>query len=152
MGTRTAVDPLYESRIRQYHSRQAIMKLLGVTVARVQAGIVELQMPSRPNLTQEDGDIHSGIVATVLDSACSYAALTLMPANSSVATVEYKVNILAPASGQSLIVRAAVKRAGQTFVVCTADALVNDSDLLRPVATMLSTIVRELEQSRAETG
>ena len=147
MGTRTAVDALYESRVRQCHSHQAVMKLLGVTITRVQAGMVELQMPSRANLTQQHGYIHAGIVATVLDSACTYAALTLMPANMTVLTVEYKINMLAPANGQSLIVKASVKRAGQSLLVCAADALTNDSDLLKPVATMLSTVMREIEQS-----
>ena len=147
MGTRQPLDPRYETRVRKCFSRQQVLKMLGVSLTRIQPGVVELHMPNRDDLTQQHGYIHAGIVATVLDTACSYAASTLIPTHSSVSTVEYKINLLAPAKGDSLIVRANVKREGRTFIVCSADALVCESELLKPVATMLSTIMCSAERN-----
>jgi uncharacterized protein (TIGR00369 family) len=131
-------DPNFESRVRDSFARQRVMELIGASLSRVEAGRVEIEIPVRSDLTQQDGYMHAGIVTTVLDSGCGYAAFTLMPADSSVLSVEFKVNLLAPASGETILVRAAVKRPGRTLTVCTADAFADG----KICATMLATIIR----------
>lgn len=104
----------------------------------VEPGIVEIAVPFREDLTQQDGFIHAGIVTTALDSACGYAAYTLMPAGSSVLSVEFKVNLLAPAKGDIVSARAEVKRSGRTLTVCSADAFADG----KLCATMLATMIQ----------
>ncbi len=132
-----AQDPDFDSRIRASFARQQIMRLIGATLALIQPGIVEIDIPVRPDLTQQDGYMHAGIVTTVLDSACGYAAYSLMPADSSVLSVEFKVNLVSPARGETIKARAEVKRPGKTLTVCSADALA-DGNLC---ATMLATLI-----------
>ena len=117
------------------------MQLIGASLASVESGRVVIELPFRDDLTQQDGYLHAGIVTTVLDSACGYAAYTMMPEGSSVLSVEFKVNLLAPAKGDVLIARAEVKRAGRTLTVCTADAFVVSDRKERLCATMLATMI-----------
>ena len=130
-------DPNFESRVRENFARQRVMGMIGASLRVVDAGSVEIEIASREDLTQQDGYMHAGIVTTVLDSACGYAAFTLMPAGSSVLSVEFKVNLLAPASGEKVRVRAEVKRAGRTLTVCSADAFADE----KICATMLATLI-----------
>jgi uncharacterized protein (TIGR00369 family) len=132
-----ARDPNYEIRVRESFARQRVMHFIGSSLGRVEPGVVEISIPFREDLTQQDGFIHAGIVTTLLDTACGYAAYTLMPSGSSVLSVEFKVNLLAPARGEALQVRAEVKRAGRTLTVCTADAFADG----KICATMLATII-----------
>ena len=134
----TPSDANYETRVRESFARQAAMKLIGASMVLVEPGVVEIQLPWRKDLTQQDGFIHAGIVTTVLDSACGYAAYTLMPVASRVLSVEFKVNLLAPAKGEQVSARARVKRSGRTLTVCTADAFADD----QLCATMLATMIR----------
>ena len=117
------------------------MQLIGASLASVESGRVVIELPFRDDLTQQDGYLHAGIVTTVLDSACGYAAYSMMPEGSSVLSVEFKVNLLAPAKGDVLIARAEVKRAGRTLTVCTADAFVVSDRKERLCATMLATMI-----------
>jgi len=117
------------------------MQLIGASLASAESGRVVIELPFRDDLTQQDGYLHAGIVTTVLDSACGYAAYTMMPEGSSVLSVEFKVNLLAPAKGDVLIARAEVKRAGRTLTVCTADAFVVSDRKERLCATMLATMI-----------
>ena len=130
-------DQDFENRVRRSFARQRVMETIGATLELVQPGVVEIEVPMRDDLTQQDGYMHAGIVATILDSACGYAAYSLMPADSSVLSVEFKVNLLAPAKGRKIVVRAVVKRAGRTLTVCTADAFADGS----VCATMLATLI-----------
>ena len=130
-------DPNFESRITDSFSRQRVMQLIGASITRVEPGIVEIEIPARPDLTQQDGFMHAGIVTTILDSACGYAAYTLMPAESRVLSVEFKVNLLSPAKGDLVTARAEVKRPGRMITVCSADAFVGG----RVCATMLATMI-----------
>lgn len=130
-------DLNFDSRVRTSFDQQRVMHLIGASLERVEPGIVEISIPFRDDLTQQDGFIHAGIVTTVLDSACGYAAYTLMPAASSVLSVEFKVNLLAPAKGSMIVARAEVKRAGKTLTVCSADAFADD----KLCATMLATMM-----------
>src|SRR5262245_54194469 len=93
----TSLDPILESRVRASFARQRVMKTIGAQMTHVEAGSVEITLPYRWELTQQNGFLHAGIVATILDSACGYAAFSLMPADKAVLTVEYKINLLRPA-------------------------------------------------------
>ncbi len=130
-----------EARARAAFDAQRVMKTIGARVTRVAPGEVEIELPFREDLTQQNGFLHAGIVTTVLDSACGGAALTLMPAGAGVLSVEFKTNLLAPARGELLVVRARVVRAGRTVTVCTADALMRDGGREVHVATMLGTMM-----------
>ena len=107
----------------------------------VEPGVVEIELPYRAALAQQHGFLHAGVVASVLDSACGYAAFSLMPADAAVLSIEFKVNLLAPARGERLLARAEVKRAGRTVSVCTADAYAFEGGQSKLVATMLGTMM-----------
>ena len=104
-------------------------------------GAVEIELPYRAELTQQHGFIHAGIISTVLDSACGYAAFSLMPADAAILSIEFKVNLLAPAKGELIRARADVKRAGRNVTVCVADAWSVEAEQQRVVATMLATMM-----------
>jgi uncharacterized protein (TIGR00369 family) len=134
-------DQNYESRVRESFARQRVMHTLGASLTLVEPGVVEIELPYRADLTQQHGFIHAGVVASVLDSACGYAAYSLMPADAAVLSIEFKVNLLAPAKGESIKARAEVKRAGQTVTVCVADAFAIADGQSKVVATMLATMM-----------
>ena len=110
-------DPNFEQRTRDSFAMQPAMATLGVSIESVQAGRVVLAMTHRADLTQQHGFLHAGMVATALDSACGYAAYTLMPAGAGVLTIEFKINLLAPARGPVLHFEGQVKKAGRTISV-----------------------------------
>ncbi|HYJ80261.1 MAG TPA: PaaI family thioesterase [Longimicrobiaceae bacterium] len=134
-------DPGFEARVRDSFARQAAMRTIGAELAHVAAGEVDIRLPFRADLTQQHGFLHAGIVAAVADSACGYAALTLMPADAGVVSVEFKVNLLAPAAGDAFVARARVTRSGRTLSVCTADVYALRGGEERLVATMLGTMM-----------
>ena len=131
----------HEERIRQSFSRQAFMSTLGAELTVVVKGGVEIRLAFSPNLTQQNGYLHAGAITSVLDSACGYAALTVAPDDKEVLTVEFKVNLLAPATGEIFAARAQVKKTGRTLTVCTADAFAISDGGEKVVATMLATIM-----------
>jgi len=135
------VDPQFEARVRESFSRQRIMQTLGARLARVAPGEVDIELPYRADLTQQHGYLHAGIVTTVLDSACGYAAFSLMPADASVLSVEFKTNLLAPAEGELLVARGRVIRAGRSITVCEADGMMRQGSREKQVAVMLATIM-----------
>jgi uncharacterized protein (TIGR00369 family) len=134
-------DPEYQRRVRDSFARQGLMKHLGAELVSLQPGRAEIRVPFRVELTQQHDYFHAGVTGAIADSACGYAAYTLMPADSSVLTVEYKMNLLAPADGDELIARARVVRSGRTLKICTADVFVGRSGAENHCATMLSTIM-----------
>ena len=115
------------------------MRTLGAEVALVEPGRVEIALHARPELTQQAGLVHAGAITAIADSACGYAALTLMAKGSDVVSVEFKVNLLAPARGERFVARGEVVRAGKTLTVCRADVVAEDGGV---VATMLATMMR----------
>jgi uncharacterized protein (TIGR00369 family) len=118
------------------------MGLLGAELSRVEAGIVEITLPYRADLAQQHGYLHAGIVTTIADSACGYAAYSLMPPNSEVLSVEFKVNLLRPAKGETFVATAEVVKAGRTLTVARADVFGVDREARRElVATMLGTMI-----------
>jgi uncharacterized protein (TIGR00369 family) len=143
-------DKDFEHRIRESFEQQAVMRTMGAALVRVAPGEVDIELPFREDFTQQHGFLHAGVIATILDSACGYAAFTLMPANSAVLSIEYKVNMLAPTKGDRVIARARVVRAGRTVTVCSADAFDVTTDGERHTATMQATMmtVRDREGVR----
>ncbi len=135
-------DPNFADRVRASFARQRMMQTLGVEITRIAPGEIELAMPYEAAFTQQHGFIHAGIMATVLDSACGYAAFSLMPTDAAVLTVEFKTNLLAPAKGERFLFRAHVVKPGRTLTVCDgqAFALENLADE-RLVATMNGTLM-----------
>ena len=117
------------------------MSTLGAELTAVGDGVVEIRLPFSSSLTQQDGYLHAGAITTVLDSACGYAALSVAPVGHEVLTVEFKVNLLAPAAGTVFVAKAHVKRAGKKLTVCAADAFAVTGDKQKVVATMLATII-----------
>jgi uncharacterized protein (TIGR00369 family) len=121
-------DPDYERRVRASFARQAAMHTLGVTLERVAPGEVALALPFRADLTQQHGFLHAGIVTAVVDSACGYAALTLMEPGAAVLSVEFKVQLLAPAGGTRFRATGRVVRAGRTLTVVAGELLAFEPD------------------------
>ena len=117
-------DPAFATRIRASFVRQKVMELIGAVLARVEPGRVEIELPFRDDLTQQHGFFHAGIVGTIADSAGGYAAYTLMPAEASVLSVEYKMNLLSPADGERLVASGQVLRPGRTLTVCDLEVVV----------------------------
>ena len=114
-------DPDYAERVRASFARQRFMQLLGARLLRVEPGLVEIELPYRSDLTQQHGYLHAGVSTSIADSAGGYAAYTLMPRDSSVLAVEFKVNLLEPASGERFVGRARVVRPGKRLSVCALE-------------------------------
>src|ERR1700746_2040473 len=114
MATFPPGDPAQQSRGETSFERQALMKLLGASLERVAPGAVDIRLPFRGDLTQQHGFLHAGVTTSIADSACGYAAFTLMPPGAAVLTVEFKVNLMAPAAGETFVARGRVVRAGRT--------------------------------------
>jgi uncharacterized protein (TIGR00369 family) len=135
-------DSEYESRVRESFARQRVMRLFGASVERVAPGAVDVLLPYREDLTQQDGYVHAGVIAAVADSACGYAAYTLMPAGSNVLAVEFKVNLLRPAAGREFAAEARVVKAGRTLTVARCDVYARGAGAAKLVAAMQATMIR----------
>lgn len=140
-------DSDYPRRVRESFERQGLMHYLGAQLADLRPGLAEIRVAYRPQLTQQHSYFHAGVSGAIADSACGYAAYTLMPADSSVLTVEYKMNLLAPADGEELIARARVVRSGKTLKICAADVYARKKDTETHCATVLATIMCLPEKS-----
>jgi uncharacterized protein (TIGR00369 family) len=137
----SVADANFESRVRESFALQGFMKHLGAELLELTAGRVAIRVPFRAELTQQHSYFHAGVSGAIADSACGYAAYTLMPKDSSVLTVEYKMNLLAPADGDEMIARARVLRSGKTLKICAADVYVRKKGMEVYCATMLATIM-----------
>jgi|SRR6516225_8450829 uncharacterized protein (TIGR00369 family) len=131
-----------EKRVRASFGRQGLMSALGAEMTAVGAGTVEICCPFDKQHSQQHGFAHAGVITSILDSACGYAALSVAPMEYEVLTVEFKVNLLAPAVGERFVARAVVKRAGKTLTICSADAFAMKGDEEKLIATMLATMMR----------
>jgi uncharacterized protein (TIGR00369 family) len=134
-------NPEFIQRTRDSFAHQGLMQHLGAKMTALDTGFCEIRTDYYAHLSQQHGYFHAGVVGAIADSACGYAAYTLMPAGSNVLTVEYKLNLLAPASGETLIARGRVIRAGRTLTVCHADVFVLCGAEEELCATSLSTII-----------
>jgi uncharacterized protein (TIGR00369 family) len=134
-------DPQYAERVRASFARQDAMRTIGATLASVEPGVVVIEMPWAQALTQQHGFLHAGMVATGLDSACGYAGFSLMPADAAVLTVEYKINLLAPAQGQRFRMVGEVLKPGRTLTVVEGRAYAIDGEREKLIATMNATLM-----------
>lgn len=139
--TAAPLDPADAARVRASFARQTVMATLGIELAAIEAGVVELRMPFAAQFTQQHGFIHAGIIATALDTACGYAAFSLMPPDAAVLTVEFKVNLLAPAKGEAFRFRAQVLKPGRTLTVCEAQAFALQPAGEKLIASMTGTLM-----------
>lgn len=125
-------------RIAAGFARQGIMATLGATLEEVQAGEVTITAPFSPALTQQHGFLHAGVVTTLMDSACGFAAATLMPADAGVLSIEFKTNLLRPAKGERFRCTGTVLKAGRTITVCEGRAYADGTLVATMTATMMT--------------
>jgi uncharacterized protein (TIGR00369 family) len=133
----TPKDPDFDRRVRASFSGQRVMQTIGASLTALSPGRAEITLPFQEELTQQHGFLHAGIIATIGDSACGYAAFTLMPADAGVLSIEYKVNLLAPGRGTTFLAIGKVVRAGRTITFAEAEVW---GDAIR-VATLTATIM-----------
>ena len=133
-------EPGFEERVRASFGRQSAMTLIGARLVRVEPGEVEVVLPYRREITQQHGFVHAGMIGAALDSACGYAALTVMPAATGILTIEYKLNCLAPGVGDHIRLVGRVRKPGRTILLVEGEALAVAADgAERLVATMTAT-------------
>ena len=134
-----AVDPALIARIETSFAKQAFMTTLGARLVRVAPGEVEIALPVSPHLCQQHGFVHAGAVSTIADSAAGYAALTVMPAGAGILTAEFKINLLAPATGEELRALGKVVKAGRTLTLATAEVFAVSGGTRKLCAMMTAT-------------
>jgi uncharacterized protein (TIGR00369 family) len=134
-------DPDYAQRVHASFNRQAAMRTLCATLAAVRPGQVEITLPWAEPLTQQHGFLHAGMVSTALDSACGYAGFSLMPVEAAVLTIEFKINLLAPAKGERFRMVGTVVKPGRTVTVCEGHAYAIDGGQEKLIATMGCTLM-----------
>jgi uncharacterized protein (TIGR00369 family) len=131
-----AQDPNYAARIRASFDQQAVMHTVGARLVQVAPGYIRVQLPFAQSLTQQHGYLHAGITTMIVDTACGYAASTLMPADSEVLSIEFKTNFLAPATGDSFTAVGQVIKAGRTITVCEGHVIAHQGAREKLIATM----------------
>jgi uncharacterized protein (TIGR00369 family) len=134
-------DPAWEGKVRASFARQSVMQTFGARIAALRPGHCEIEMPYRRDLCQQHGYLHAGITTTIADSAAGYAAFSLMPPGASVLTVEFKVNLMAPAAGEGFRARGQVIKPGRTLMVVEAEVVAEDKGERVPVAQLLATMM-----------
>ena len=134
-------DANYESRVRFSFGQQGLMKTIHAEMRKVEPGQVQIELPFSEAVSQQHGYLHAGVVATVIDAACGYAALSLMPAENEVIAVEYKVNFLSPGKGSNLKAIGRVMKSGRTLTICSGEAWMQDKDEEKLVAVMQATMM-----------
>jgi uncharacterized protein (TIGR00369 family) len=139
-------EPGFEGRVRASFAKQAFMATLGAELTAVQPGEVTIELSFRDDLTQQHGYLHAGVLASLADSACGYAALTLMPAGAAVLSVEFKLNLMKPAAGARFRALGRVVRAGKTLTVCTAEVQALTEGGAIPIAIMQGTMMAVLDR------
>lgn len=132
----------FETRVRRSFGRQGIMGLIGAQITRVEPGEVEIELPFREDLSQQHGFFHAGVTSTIADSAGGYAAFSLFPVESAVLTVEYKINLMAPADGERLTAVGRVIRPGRTLTTCDLEVTAHKDGKAKVCAKGLQTIMR----------
>ena len=134
-------DPHYDERVRASFARQGAMRLLGARLLELRPGFCAIELPYREDLTQQHGYIHAGIVSAIVDSAGGYAGFTLFPGDSSVLTVEYKLNLLAPAAGERLIAEGRVVKPGRTLAITRGEVYAEAAGKRTLCALMQQTLI-----------
>ncbi|PPR62292.1 MAG: hypothetical protein CFH04_01053, partial [Alphaproteobacteria bacterium MarineAlpha3_Bin3] len=146
----TATDPDFAERVRKSFDAQGIMDHIGATLTLIEPGVCEIELPYSDAVSQQHGFFHGGVIGTIADSAGGYAAFGLMDAEDGILTVEYKLNLMAPADGDLLVARGQVVRAGRTLTVARAEVGVVKNGVEVACAAMQQTLMRIV--GRAEVG
>lgn len=145
MLNRTDHDNALEQRLKERFSQQPFLDLIGAELGLVQPGLVEFRLPFDARLTQQDGFLHAGVVTALVDTACGYAAFSMMAPHSRVLTVEYKINFVSPASGERFLARGMVLKAGKTITTCEGKVYAYQGEAEKLVAVMQATMIRVSE-------
>ena len=140
MPTFTPADQDFEERVRDSFARLTLMRTIGARLVKVAPGEVDIDMPVRDDLTQQHGYVAAAVVTAIVDTACGYAAMSLMPAGANVLTVEYKVNFMSPARGERLLAHGRVVKPGRALTVCAGEVYALGDAAPKAVATMLGTM------------
>lgn len=135
-------NPAYIDLIKSSFAKQRVMRLIGAELDRIEPGLVTITLPYREVLSQQDGYLHAGIITTIMDSACGYAAYSLMPTGSEVLSVEFKVNLLRPARAESFVAEGEVLKPGKMLTVVRGNTYGFSGDKQELVATMQGTMIR----------
>jgi uncharacterized protein (TIGR00369 family) len=128
-------------RVRRDAAKQAFLRLIGAQLTQIQRGYAEVSLPFRPELGQQHGFAHAGVITTIADAAAGYAAYSLMPRRSEILSVEFKVNLLRPAVGERLVARGRVLKPGRTLTIAQSDVYAISGSAEKHVATMLATMI-----------
>ena len=134
-------SPEFAARVRDSFARQTIMELIGAELTRVEPGLVEIALPWRADLCQQHGFFHAGVTSTIADSAGGYAAFSLFPADASVLTAEFKINLLAPAAGERLRALGRVVKPGRTLTICDVEVFAEQDGREKLCAKLLQTLM-----------
>lgn len=134
-------NPDFAARVNSSFAAQKFMATLGAEITNISPGEVTIELPFSEHLTQQDGFLHAGVVASIADSACGYAAFTLMPKDVAVLSVEFKVNMISPSVGERFIARAQVLKPGRTLTICRADVFAVRDDAEKLVLAMQATMI-----------
>lgn len=141
MSGPASADPGFAARVERSFAAQPMMATIGAVLLRVAPGEVEIALPVAHPVKQQHGFVHAGAVATIADNACGFAALTLMPAGAGVLTTEFKLNLMAPATGERLVAKARVVKAGRTLIVALAEVFSEVEGRQRLVALMTASLM-----------
>lgn len=134
-------DENFRNRVAASFAKQEVMRTIGAELTRVDYGIIEIEMPFRADLTQQHGFLHAGILSTALDSACGYAALSVMPHDAAVLTIEFKINLLSPGKGSRFLFRGEVTKPGSTIIVSDGRAYALTDGPAKLIASMTGTMM-----------
>ena len=143
-------DSGYKEKVIESFSRQEVMKTVNASIITIGPGVIELEFPYQSSLTQQHGFIHAGIVSTVLDSACGYAAFSLMPENAAVLTIEFKLNLLSPAKGERFRAIGRVKKPGKNITVTEGELFSYSEGEQKLIAVMVGTIMSVYDREGIE--
>jgi uncharacterized protein (TIGR00369 family) len=135
-------DPAFRTRVQSSFDKQGLMATLGASIVRIEPGAVDISLSSCPAVSQQHGFVHAGAVAAIADTAAGYAALSLMPPGVGVLTVEFKMNLVAPAAGERLIARGRVIKAGRTLTLAQTDVFSETAGQEKLVAFFTATMMR----------
>ncbi|UOM34028.1 PaaI family thioesterase [Acuticoccus sp. I52.16.1] len=138
---RPPADPAFRERVTTSFAKQGLMETLGASLSAVEPGAVTIALVPGAAVTQQHGFVHAGAVSAIADSAAGYSALTLMPPGAGVLTVEFKINLLAPAAGDRIVARGRVVKAGRTLTLAQADVFAEANGAERLVAVLSATMM-----------
>ncbi len=143
----TAATPDYKQKVQESFNRQKFMHFINAELLKVEPGYCEIKLPFSENLTQQHGFFHAGVVSTIADNAAGYSAFSLMEATSSILTVEFKINLIAPAKGENLIGKSKVIKSGKTLTICQVEVYAGNDEEYKLCAVAQSTLMQLMNKS-----